>query len=260
METVKVRNLEIGPGIPKICVPILCRTQEEILTAAKRIVKADVADLVEWRADGYEEVFSPGKVQETGQALREILGDVPLLFTFRTTKEGGERRTEAVRPEAYVRLNQTALQTGLFDLLDVELSAGEKTVTQLLDTAHDQGVRCIVSSHDIVRTPPRDEIVDRLKTMQDLGADLPKIAVTPKDNEDVMTLLDATREMSYNYAKKPIITMSMGELGVLSRLMGEFYGSAVTFGTVGKASAPGQIDAVSLKEMLALIHGSTGIL
>ncbi len=258
MEAIKVRNLEIGTGIPKICVPILCRTQEEILAAAKRIVAADVADLAEWRSDGYEDVFSFEKMQETGQALREILGDVPLLFTFRTSKEGGERRREAVRLEDYVRLNLTAAQSGLFDLLDVELSTGDETVRQLLDAAHECGVRCIVSSHDFARTPPEEEIVDRLKKMQDLGADLPKIAVMPKNNDDVMTLLDATREMTYNYAEKPVITMSMGELGVLSRLMGELYGSAVTFGTVGKSSAPGQIDAVSLKEMLELIHGSRG--
>ncbi len=258
METVKVRDLEIGKGIPKICVPILCRTQEEILTAAGNIVDADVADLVEWRSDGFEDILSPEKVQETGQALREILGETPLLFTCRTPGEGGERQNRTICADAYLQLNLTAAKSGLFDLLDVELTAGEEIVRQLLDTAHANGVFCIVSSHDFVKTPPKEEIVARLRSMQDMGADLPKVAVMPKDDEDVRTLLDATMEMAYNYAMKPIITMSMSERGVLSRLVGELYGSAVTFGTVGKSSAPGQIDAASLKEMLMLIHGSQG--
>ena len=34
MNTVKVRNIEIGAGIPKICVPIVGVTREEILAAA----------------------------------------------------------------------------------------------------------------------------------------------------------------------------------------------------------------------------------
>ncbi len=258
METVKVRNLIIGTGIPKICVPILCRTQEEILTAAENIADAGVADLAEWRADGYKDAGSPEKIEETGQALREILGDMPLLFTYRTAREGGERQNGTISPEAYVQMNQTAVKSGLFDLLDVELKAGEEAVHGLLETAHANGVRCIVSSHDFVKTPPREEIVARLRKMQDMGADLPKVAVMPKDDEDVRTLLDATMEMSYNYAARPIITISMSERGALSRLVGELYGSAVTFGTVGKSSAPGQIDAVSLKEMLVLIHGSQG--
>ena len=92
--------------------------------------------------------------------------------------------------------------------------------------------------------------------MQDLGDDLPKIAVMPNTSEDVVTLLAATEEMHTKYAKQPIITMSMGALGLVSRLSGETFGSALTFGAVGKASAPGQMNASDLREILTLIDKS----
>ena len=58
------------------------------------------------------------------------------------------------------------------------------------------------------------------------------------------------------FADRPVITMSMGGTGLISRLCGEVFGSACTFGAVGKASAPGQIGASDLGTVLDLIHGS----
>ena len=51
----------------------------------------------------------------------------------------------------------------------------------------------------------------------------------------------------------PMITISMGQLGLLSRLTGQIFGSCITFASMGEASAPGQIDAEELKEALAFI-------
>lgn len=74
MNTVKVRNIEIGAGIPKICVPIVGVTREEILAAAETI-KSTKADVVEWRVDWYEDIFDFAKTEETMKALREVLGE-----------------------------------------------------------------------------------------------------------------------------------------------------------------------------------------
>lgn len=49
--------------------------------------------------------------------------------------------------------------------------------------------------------------------MQELGADIPKIAVMPQSRKDVLTLLSATEEMASKYADRPIITMSMSATG-----------------------------------------------
>jgi len=92
--------------------------------------------------------------------------------------------------------------------------------------------------------------------MQALGADICKIAVMPRSAADVLTLLDATRIMHEEYADRPLITMSMGGLGVVSRIAGQVFGSAATFGMVGTASAPGQVDASELRALLDVLERS----
>ena len=252
MNTVKVRNIEIGAGIPKICVPIVGVTREEILAAAENI-KSTKADVVEWRVDWYEDIFDFAKTEATMQALREALGEMPILFTVRTSKEGGEK---AIETETYVELNQNAAKTGLIDLVDVEAFTGDEAVKSVVETAHENGVKVIASNHDFHKTPAKEEIVSRLRKMQELGADIPKIAVMPQNKKDVLTLLAATEEMASEYADRPIITMSMSETGVISRLSGEVFGSALTFGAVGKVSAPGQMGIEDLTTVLGLLHKS----
>ena len=252
MNTVKVRNIEIGAGIPKICVPIVGVTREEILAAAENI-KSTKADVVEWRVDWYEDIFDFAKTEATMQALREVIGEMPILFTFRTSKEGGEKEIET---ETYVELNQNAAKTGLIDLVDVEAFTGDEAVKAVVETAHANGVKVIASNHDFHKTPAKEEIVFRLRKMQDLGADIPKIAVMPQNKKDVLTLLAATEEMVSEYADRPIITMSMSGTGVISRLCGEVFGSALTFGAVGKVSAPGQMGIEDLTTVLGLLHKS----
>ena len=76
----------------------------------------------------------------------------------------------------------------------------------------------------------------------------------PKSTKDVITLLSATEEMSANYAQQPIVTMSMSGMGAVSRIAGETFGSAITFGAAKKASAPGQIPVEDLRNVLKILH------
>ncbi len=249
---VEVRGVKIGEGAPKICVPIVGVTKADIIAAAESF--ADVKlDVVEWRVDWFEGVFDFEQVEDVLKDLRPALGETPILFTFRTSKEGGEK---AIDPEAYVELNSKAAATGLVDLVDVEAFTGDEYVKQIIEAAHAAGVKVVASNHDFDKTPDKDDIVGRLRKMQDLGADIPKIAVMPQSKKDVITLLTATEEMATNYADRPIITMSMAGTGLVSRLVGEAFGSALTFGAVGKASAPGQMNAEDLNTILQLIHQS----
>lgn len=249
MKPVTVRKITIGEGMPKICVPIVGSTKEQILKEAENIRRLPV-DLVEWRADWFESVFDPEQVNEVLTGLRKILEDIPLLFTFRTSREGGKK---AIETEDYIELNRRAAESGYVDLVDAELFTGEESVQKIITAAHSFGVKVIVSNHDFEKTPDKEELVKRLENMQKLGADIPKIAVMPKDRQDVLTLLAATAEVSENTAC-PIITMSMAGTGMVSRLCGEVFGSAVTFGAGEKASAPGQIGTEELKQILRVLH------
>lgn len=252
MNTVKVRNIVLGEGMPKICVPIVGITKEEILEQAKALENV-VVDVVEWRVDWFEGVFDIDRVKDVLVDLRKELKELPLLFTFRTSKEGGEK---AIEVNEYVNLNKEAASTGLVDLVDVEVFTGDDVVKEIVEHAHTMNVKVVASNHDFDKTPSKGDIVSRLRKMQDLGADIPKIAVMPKCKLDVLELLEATVIMNEQYANRPIITMSMAGQGVISRLCGEAFGSCLTFGAVNKASAPGQINVEELNTVLNIINKS----
>ncbi|MCI1964937.1 MAG: type I 3-dehydroquinate dehydratase [Oscillospiraceae bacterium] len=252
MKTITVKNVVLGDGIPKICIPVVAKTKEAIIEEIKGIQQYH-ADLVEWRVDWFEHGDKIEKIKEVLQELSPIIKDFPLLFTFRTAEEGGNRKIDT---ESYVKINREAAATGIVDLIDVELFKGDAVMKELVESAHHSGVKVVASSHDFEKTPPKDEILYRLRKMQDLGADISKIAVMPKSSLDVLELLEATVIMKEKYADKPIITMSMSGTGVVSRLTGEFFGSALTFGAAKKASAPGQIGVEDLYHTLHLLHNS----
>lgn len=250
MNAVKVRNISIGEGRPKICVPIVGVTKDEIIAEAKTFDSIPV-DVVEWRVDWFEGVFDFAQVEEVLKDLRAALGETPILFTFRTSKEGGEKAIEA---DDYAKLNVNAAKTGYVDLVDVEVFTGDDIVKDIVEGAHAANVKVVASNHDFDKTPEKDDIIGRLRKMQDLGADIPKIAVMPTCPRDVLTLLSATEEMATEYADRPIITMSMAGTGLISRLCGEVFGSALTFGAAKKASAPGQAAVGELDEILEFLH------
>ena len=90
MKTVQVRNITLGEGRPKICVPIVGQTKDDILLEAGTFARIPV-DVVEWRVDWFEDVFDTDKVLDVAKDLQTVLKDTPILFTFRTAKEGGEK-------------------------------------------------------------------------------------------------------------------------------------------------------------------------
>ena len=114
-----------------------------------------------------------------------------------------------IRDRDYKELNLRAAKTGYVDFIDVEIFTGDDVVREIIDGAHAAGVRIIASNHDFFKTPAKSDIIYRLRKMQDMGADIPKIAVMPQSKRDVLTLLCATEEMVTDYADRPIITMSM---------------------------------------------------
>ena len=249
MKTVMLRGVEVGAGMPKIIVPIVANTAEGILAKAEEFLNYEF-DVVEWRVDFYDDVFDTEKVLRTLKALNEKLGDKPILFTFRTKKEGGEKE---ISMEAYTALNTAVASSGYADAVDVEIFSGDDVVRANIDAIHAAGRAVVGSNHDFDKTPDKADLLYRLRKMQDMGADIPKIAVMPKCPADVVTLLDATQEMFTKYADRPIITMSMAK-GVISRLVGEYFGSSMTFGAVGQVSAPGQIPADELRNVMKILH------
>lgn len=139
------------------------------------------------------------------------------------------------------------------DLIDIELTQEEEVTRTLIEQAHAAGTKVIISSHDFDQTPALEEMCGRLQRMEALGGDIAKLAVMPNDELDVLRLMEASLR-AHRQMQIPLITMSMGSLGMLSRIGGELIHSTVTFASVGKRSAPGQPDAAEARAALAMLH------
>ncbi len=246
---VRLGPVELGAGAPAIVVPLVAGEVVDLTEQAAAARRA--ADVLEWRLDHLLDL-SPEAVETAGRALAEAADGTPVLATYRTAAEGGARRLDS-SPDAYVACYRALLDAHLVAAVDVETALDDGVVAPLVAAARTAGAVVVGSSHDTLGTPPADQIVARLVAMATVGVDICKVAVTPHTPDDVLTLLTATRAASQRL-DQPLITVAMGPLGVVSRLAGETFGSAATFGTVGPSSAPGQVDAVALRQVVDLVH------
>lgn len=249
-KTVLLRGVEIGAGRPKIIVPIVGKTEQEILDKAAELVQAQARCGV--MAGGL--LPGRGRCPAGGgycqRAERGTGGDPhPLHLPHQA---GGRRKGD--RYGGLHRFEPGRRQSSYVDAVDVEIFSGDEVVRKNIAAIHDAGAAVVGSSHEFHRTPEHAELIYRLRKMQDMGADILKVAVMPQNKADVLTLLSATEEMYRLYAQRPLLTMSMASDGVISRLCGEVFGSAATFGMVGQGSAPGQIPADQLEQVLEILH------
>ena len=247
---IEVGGVRIGEGVPKTIVPITATDAQQVLAQAARIGASADTDLAEWRIDYLDIARDPAALSALGPQVAAALHGKPMILTFRTQAEGG---ATAIDDAAYGALYAALLKARFAELIDVEMFRDPAVVARLVAQAHAAGVYVVMSSHDFHATPDRAEIVARLRRQQTLGADVLKIAVMPRDAGDVLTLLDATWQVRRS-SDRPLLTMSMGGTGVVSRLSGETFGQAMTFGMLGKASAPGQVEVGRLHEVLDTIH------
>ena len=251
--TVRIGAVELGPGRPKVCVPLTGATVEA-LEAEARAIRPAVADLVELRIDRFAAVADVLEVGRAIDAVRDALDPaLPILFTFRTARGG--RRCGPARA-AYRDLLLAAVGHRGVAAVDVEMALPEEVVSAVV-TGRPRRRACRSCCRSTTCRAPRRGRRSSAGSgsSRTLGADVVKLACTPADPGGRAGAARARpRTTPPAPVRRPAITMAMGPLGVVSRLAGETFGSALTFGTVGAASAPGQVDAARLRAALELIH------
>ena len=191
-QNVIIKQTILGRGMPKICAPLVEKDYESLIHQAASFTEQPV-DIAEWRADWFDSILEPDTLDQVLPGLESALKDIPLLFTFRTQREGGH--LSAPLP-AYRSLAEHAICSGHVHLVDLELFSGDDMIRETIVLAHRHQVSVILSNHDFAATPKEEEILRRLHHMEDLGADIAKIAVMPQSAGDVLTLLSATHKAS----------------------------------------------------------------
>lgn len=259
-EMIRVKTLLIGDGIPKICVPLNGRTDEEILSQLEMALN-EPCDILEWRADFYLAYRGASDWKPMLSKIRNRT-DKPLIFTLRSEWEGGQ---SSLRRSDGLALLRDVCEQADVDFVDFELFEEDGSLDQakmefLVETAHGNGKKVILSNHDFEKTPEMDAIIKRLHAMERLGADLPKVAYMPLSMDDVAVLMDAARIVSAEFMHKPFVAISMGELGKESRIFGGMCGSAITFAAPPSiegqtTTAPGQMKAPELYRRICETYG-----
>lgn len=201
-------------------------------------------DIIELRADFLANINDTPSVLNVVDTISNKT-NTPLLFTIRSSREGGEP-IELNELEVLQLLKEVCKKTKVA-MIDYELDSKKAYIKEILTCALKQNKQVILSHHNFNETPNNQILLEKLILMEYLGAAHAKIAVMPKNQVDVLRLLEVTLQAS-NKLNIPLTTMSMGEKGKLSRIIGWIYGSKITFAVGAKSSAPGQIDIEALRK------------
>lgn len=251
MQGITVRGVTLGRGPVKIIVPIFAQTEREAVEQARALRENPCADLVEFRADALCRDAEPESVLQALAAVRAALGpEKPLLFTLRTAGEGG---LSTLAPERYAELLCAVCAAGCADLLDLESQTEQTLLARVQAAARGAGVPVLLSRHYFRSTPAVRQMVHELCMMQAAGGDLCKLAVMPRSPAETAALLQAGAMAAAALPSTPLILVSMGAPGAISRVCGGAFGSCASFGTNGPASAPGQPRAAALRAALDAI-------
>lgn len=255
--TVKVKKVPVvlsdtvtlGEGRTKICTPIAGATDDEVLEQAKAAAAAE-PDLVEWRADYYEHITNVSDADALVKKLAETLGSLPILFTYRSSNEGGRGRTDS---KTYESVALWAAGRPEIAIIDIEGLASAYDAEVLVRHIHEAGKPVIGSAHFFKSTPKKRELIDIFDRLQRTGADVLKVAAMPEKSRDVLRIMNVTKDVD-SEVPCPLITISMGDLGKITRISGSVTGSCMTFGVAAAATAPGQMSVADLKNVMQQVQ------
>ncbi|MBB1074168.1 type I 3-dehydroquinate dehydratase [Rhodoferax sp. 4810] len=243
-----------GGKFPLICTPLVGRTFDKLM-AELDVVLPKKPDVLEWRVDFFDQIADATAVIAAATTIKNKAGKIPLLFTRRSIIEGGEKI--ALSEAQVITLYKKVCASNCIDLIDYEMANDPANIAQVRAAACDNGVLLVLSFHNFSYTPGLETLAAKFLQADQLGADVAKVAVMPRDLDDVLTLLSATREASKKL-RIPLISMSMGPLGAITRLVGGVFGSSLSFAVGAAASAPGQVPIEDLNTALGIVNKAMG--
>lgn len=242
----RVLNVDFGGTKPLFCVPLTATDPEQLLRQADVALNLR-ADLVEWRADFFEN-RTEASLTQAASRLRSTMAHEPILFTLRSATEGGKSELPQNARKSCI---ERVAEAGCVNLIDIELSNEESFVRDVIRTAHRNAARVVLSFHDFTKTPDSGFLLDTIGKMVERGGDIAKLACMPQNLHDVLRMLEVTLTARERYPATPLCTMAMSALGSVTRTAGFLYGSDMAFAVGEESSAPGQIPIADARAITA---------
>lgn len=221
----------------RIVVPVMPRSLEEANQID--VTKFDGVDIIEWRAD----VLSKDDILHVAPAIFEKFVGFEIIFTLRTNKEGGNI---VLSDDEYISIIKDINALYQPEYIDFEYFSYRNVFDQMLEFPN-----LILSYHNFVETP--ENLMEVFSELTAVSPRVVKIAVMPKNEQDVLDLMNYTRGFKTLNPEQTYVTMSMGKLGQLTRMSGTLTGSDWTFASLDEASAPGQISLSNMKKIKEIL-------
>ncbi len=217
-----------------LCAPVTAKNFTTAINQLNQIEKE--ADIVELRLDLMNNISKKGIEYIIKKSKK------PVIVTFRSTKEGGnERGNEKTREEFLI----AAIRAGA-QFVDIELSTNVTMRNLIVGFAKKNGTKVIISFHDFKKTPSLKKLTAFANAARKAGADIIKTATWKQKTIDNKT---AEKLLTYCNTKKiPGIVLTMSKTDASMRFNAIKLGAFLTFGRVGKGSAPGQPTLSELKK------------
>lgn len=218
-----------GVKKPRICAVIVCDELEAIKESESLV------ELFEVRID------------LIGDDWRELIKRLnkPWIACNRRADEGG--RGEENEEKRVAELLQ-AVELGA-DMVDIELRTGnlEGAIKKIKSRA-----TCLLSFHELKRTPPLEEMREIVRRQLEAGADICKVITTAQQFEDNLTVLQLIAES----AEVRRVSFAMGPLGSMSRVLCPLVGGDFTYASLGKGkeSASGQMTVSELRKIYEMME------
>jgi len=213
-----------------LCVSLMPETTDEARAGLARAARW--ADLAEVRLDAFRAPPDLARLLDTPP--------LPVIATCRPVREGG--RFEGPEPQR-LDLLRRALRLGA-RYIDVELDA----LGGLGDVPPE---RVIASYHNFEETPADLPAVYR--RLLETGAGAVKVAVTARHILDTAAVFRLLRDRPGAGPRGPVptIALSMGERGVITRILAPRFGAFLTYAADpgGPAAAPGQLSAETMRRL-----------
>lgn len=220
-------------NIPSIACAL---NDRDVLTLERPQLEA--ADIIELRVDMFENTEDKNILKIFKTAKERF--NKPIISTIRDTSEGGQK-------EIKDRINLYKIVLPFSDFVDVEINSEIFEDIKKLCTENQKTL--IGSYHNFLSTPDSNTLESIFLKGKDSGCDIVKIAVMPSDKEDVIRLI----EFTLRHKDEPIITMSMGEIGLPTRIFNPILGSLITYGYINRPSAPGQLSIKEISQIFKML-------
>ena len=245
---VPLRNVVLGDGTLALIMPIAAKDEDELMSLSKEF-KPYAPDILEWRVGYFDTVEQIPSLLHAMQQLRAFWGDQAIMVTPRHHLENGVRE---IGDDKKKEILLASINSGLVDMVDVEMRYGQDYISEIKAAAVEKGVALMVSYHDLKHTPDEEEIISLLKREVELGADVCKVSFVAESYGDNDKLGKIIVKANETVIDQPIVSISAGPMGTLSRISGDAFGSCATFVSTGKTHQIHIDDVRALRKTLEL--------